>query len=41
MDTSALITMVVGMLIIWGGLVASVTHAVRVSRRRDEHEEQR
>ena len=34
METSALITMIIGMLIIWGGLAASIIHAVRVSRRR-------
>jgi hypothetical protein len=26
--------MIVGMIIIWGGLAASITHAVRVARRR-------
>lgn len=34
METSALITMIVGMLIIWGGLAASIVHAVRIARRR-------
>lgn len=34
MSTAAIITMVIGMLIIWGSLAASVVHAVRVHRRR-------
>ncbi|MBT2693141.1 methionine/alanine import family NSS transporter small subunit [Bacillus sp. ISL-55] len=32
MDPSALVMMVVGMVIIWGGLAASVIHAVRKAR---------
>ncbi|ESU31333.1 hypothetical protein G3A_17375 [Bacillus sp. 17376] len=32
MDLSALVMMVVGMVIIWGGLAASVIHAVRKAR---------
>lgn len=32
METSALITMLVGMIIIWGGLAASIAWAVRVAR---------
>ncbi|WP_461201678.1 methionine/alanine import family NSS transporter small subunit [Anoxybacillus sp. TBDG-1] len=32
METSALIMMLVGMVIIWGGFVASVAHAVKKSR---------
>lgn len=33
METSALIMMLVGMVIIWGGFAASVAHAVKKSRR--------
>jgi Putative methionine and alanine importer, small subunit len=32
MEVSAVAMMVVGMVIIWGGLAASVVHAVRKSR---------
>lgn len=32
MDFSAVVMMVVGMVIIWGGLAASVFHAVRKAR---------
>lgn len=32
MDLSALVMMVVGIVIIWGGLAASVIHAVRKAR---------
>ncbi len=32
MDASAVVMMVVGMVIIWGGLAASVIHAVRKAR---------
>lgn len=32
MDPSALVMMVVGIVIIWGGLAASVIHAVRKAR---------
>jgi hypothetical protein len=32
MEISAVAMMVVGMVIIWGGLAASVVHAVRKSR---------
>lgn len=32
MDFSAVVMMVVGMVIIWGGLAASVIHAVRKAR---------
>lgn len=32
MDLGALVMMVVGMVIIWGGLAASVIHAVRKAR---------
>jgi hypothetical protein len=31
-ETSALITMIIGMIIIWGGLAASIAWAVRVAR---------
>ena len=33
MEGAAVATMIVGMLIIWGGLVASIANAVRKSRR--------
>lgn len=33
MTTGAIIVMIIGMLVIWGGLAASVTWAVRVARR--------
>ncbi|WP_090235349.1 methionine/alanine import family NSS transporter small subunit [Fictibacillus solisalsi] len=33
MSGSAIIMMLVGMVIIWGGLVASILNVVRVSRR--------
>ncbi|MGG6433440.1 methionine/alanine import family NSS transporter small subunit [Anoxybacillus sp. D401a] len=32
MQTSALIMMLVGMVVIWGGFLASVAHAVKKSR---------
>jgi len=32
MSTSSIVMMVVGMVIIWGGLVASVTYAVKKSK---------
>lgn len=32
METSAIVMMVVGIVIIWGGLAASLIHAVRKSR---------
>ncbi|WP_074018183.1 methionine/alanine import family NSS transporter small subunit [Massilibacterium senegalense] len=34
MNTSAVVMMIVGMVIIWGGLVASVVHAVRVTKQK-------
>lgn len=34
METPALITMIIGMVIIWGGLAVSIAWAVRVGRRR-------
>jgi hypothetical protein len=37
MEADALITMIIGMIIIWGGLAASIVHAVRLSRRRQTH----
>jgi hypothetical protein len=33
MDGAAVATMIVGMVIIWGGLAASIANAVRKSRR--------
>lgn len=35
MTTSAIVTMVVGMVAIWGGLAASITLVLRRSRHRD------
>jgi hypothetical protein len=32
MDTSAIVTMILAMVIIWGGLGASIAYAVKVSR---------
>jgi hypothetical protein len=32
METSAIVTMIIAMLVIWGGLGASIAHAVKVSR---------
>lgn len=32
MSTSAIIVMIIGMVIIWGGLAASIGHAVSKSR---------
>jgi hypothetical protein len=34
MSGSAVVMMLVGMVIIWGGLAASVLHAVRVSKQK-------
>lgn len=36
MDGSAIIMMVVGMVIIWGGLAASIVHAVRKARQKGQ-----
>ncbi|MGX4670033.1 methionine/alanine import family NSS transporter small subunit [Cerasibacillus sp. JNUCC 74] len=36
MSTSAIIVMVLGMLVIWGGLAASITYAVKKSRKKTE-----
>ncbi|MFU0788525.1 methionine/alanine import family NSS transporter small subunit [Virgibacillus proomii] len=36
MSTSAIIVMVLGMLVIWGGLSASITYAVKKSREKTE-----
>ncbi|MGI2329291.1 methionine/alanine import family NSS transporter small subunit [Planococcus sp. YIM B11945] len=33
MSTSAIVVMIIGMVIIWGGLVASIIHAVSTSRK--------
>ncbi|MBM7704592.1 methionine/alanine import family NSS transporter small subunit [Metabacillus iocasae] len=32
MEASALVMMVVGMVVIWGGLAASIVHAVKKAR---------
>lgn len=32
MDASAIVMMIVGIVVIWGGLAASLIHAVRKSR---------
>ena len=34
MDGAAVITMLVGMVVIWGALAASIIHAVRTHRKR-------
>lgn len=34
MDVSAIVMMVVGIVIIWGGLAASITHAVLKSKQK-------
>jgi hypothetical protein len=36
MEPGAIVLMVVGMVIIWGGLVASIVYAIRVGRHRDQ-----
>lgn len=37
MDTDAIILMIIGMVVIWGGLAASIVYAIRVGRhQRDE-----
>jgi hypothetical protein len=36
METSAIVTMIIGMTVIWGGLAVSIASAVRADRRRDE-----
>jgi len=33
MSASAITMMVIGIVIIWGGLIASVSHAVKVARK--------
>lgn len=33
MESPALVTLVVAAVLIWGGMLASIVHAVRVSRR--------
>lgn len=33
MGVSAIVMMVIGIVIIWGGLAASITHAVKTARR--------
>jgi hypothetical protein len=38
MSTTAIVTMIIGMLIIWGGLAASVAWAVRIHRAADPEE---
>ncbi|ANB58009.1 putative membrane protein [Anoxybacillus sp. B7M1] len=32
METSAIVMMIVGIVVIWGGLAASITHAVKKAR---------
>ncbi|AFQ45918.1 methionine/alanine import family NSS transporter small subunit [Desulfosporosinus meridiei] len=34
MSTSAIVMMLVGIIIIWGGLAASIWHAVRASKQK-------
>jgi hypothetical protein len=39
MDADAVVLMVVGMLIIWGGCIASIVYAIKVGRhKRDDAE---
>lgn len=38
METSALVTMLIGMTLIWGGLAVSILLAKRADRRRDPAE---
>jgi hypothetical protein len=38
METSAIVTMIIGMVIIWGGLAASVAWAVKTHRAADPDE---
>ncbi|MGI5901060.1 MAG: methionine/alanine import family NSS transporter small subunit [Desulfitobacteriia bacterium] len=32
METSSVVMMIIGMLVIWGGLAASITNAIRKSK---------
>jgi hypothetical protein len=36
MDASAIVLMLVGMAIIWGGLIASIAYAIRIGRHRKQ-----
>jgi hypothetical protein len=35
MDASAIVLMLIGMVIIWGGLIVGIVHAIRVGRHRE------
>lgn len=39
MELGALITMILGMIIIWGGLIVSISRAVVVARARADEDE--
>jgi hypothetical protein len=41
MSDAAIITMIIGMIILWGGLAASVAWAVRIHRAADPEESPR
>jgi hypothetical protein len=36
MDSGAIVLMLVGMAIIWGGLIASIAYAIRIGRHRKQ-----
>jgi hypothetical protein len=36
MEPGAIVLMIIGMAIIWGGLVASIIYAIRIGRHRDQ-----
>jgi hypothetical protein len=36
MDAGAIVLMLVGMAIIWGGLIASIAYAIRIGRHKRE-----
>jgi uncharacterized integral membrane protein len=36
MDAGAIVLMVIGMAIIWGGLIASIAYAIRIGRHRKQ-----
>jgi hypothetical protein len=39
MDGDAIVLMIVGMVIIWGGFVASIVYAIKVGRHRRDNNE--
>ena len=36
MEPGAIVLMIIGMAIIWGGLVAGIVYAIRIGRHRDQ-----